>query len=335
MSTRLHRALLASLPLLACACSSTDSIPEERLQPLAELARKVDREELMTHVHELAEIRSTDTPLACTPVQAERVPARCHLTQSGVRSLLQSRFESLGLQVQLQPSEQLGAELVNVVADLPGTTRPEELILVGAHFDSFYQGADDNASGVAALLELARVLSQYRFERTIRFVGFDMEELGLVGSTHYVNALGNEHLEAAIIFDCIGYYDSTPGSQRTMPGLPSPGTGDFLAVIGNDTSSPLAAELRELNTRLGLAKTVTLLGPGDGASPLTGDLLRSDHTPFWLTGGKALFLTDTANFRNPNYHQATDLPETLSPEPFSQAVRLSAVGLAWWAGGPQ
>jgi hypothetical protein len=329
------RALLAPLLLLAAACSSTEPIPEERLEPLAELARQVDGERLMAHVRELTDIRRTDTPLACTPLHAERFPARCHLTQSGVRALLRTRFEALGLQVRLQYGEDLGMELANVVAELPGTTRPEEFVLVGTHFDAFYLGADDNASGVAALLELARVLSQHRFERTVRFVGFDMEELGLAGSTSYVHSLADERLVAALVFDSIGYYDSAPGSQRTLPGLPSPDTGDFLAVIGNDASRHLATELHQINARLGLMKTVTLLSPGDGASPLSGDLMRSDHTPFWLTGRKALFLTDTADFRNPHYHQQTDLPETLSPEPFRQAVSLSAAGLAWWAGGPR
>lgn len=333
MSTRPRLAPLALL--LAASCSSTEPIPEERLESLAQLALQVDGERLMADVRELTGIRRTDTPLACTPEHQERAPARCHLTQSGVRAVLQSRFESLGLPVRLQRSEDVGLELINVVAELPGTTRPEEIILVGAHFDAYYQGADDNASGVAALLELARVLSSHRFERTVRFVGFDMEELGLAGSTHYVNTSRGEHLVAALVFDSIGYYDSTAGSQQTLPGLPSPSEGDFLAVIGNDSSRHLATELHELNTRLGLMKTVTLLTPGEGASPLTGNLMRSDHTPFWLTGGKALFLTDTANFRNPHYHQETDVPETLSPEPFRQAVRMSAVGLAWWAGEPR
>lgn len=321
--------------LLACACTSTVSLPEEQLPPLAELAREVDGEQLMARVRELTELRRTDTPLACTPEHEERAPQRCHLTQSGARDLLRSRFEALGLQVRLQPSEHLGLESINVVADLPGTSRPEEIVLVGAHFDAFYQGADDNGSGVAALLELARVFSLHRFERTVRFVGFDMEELGLAGSTHYVRAAGDERLVAAIVFDSIGYYDGAPGSQKSIPGVPAPDVGDFVAVIGNDASSHLAAELHALNTRLELMKAVTVLAPGDGASPLTGNLLRSDHTPFWLTGGKALFLTDTADFRNPHYHRDTDVPETLSPEPFRQTVRLSAVGLAFWAGGPR
>ena len=335
MSVRARRFSFPWPLLLACACSSTVSIPEDALPPLAALAQQVDAERLMGHVRELAELRRTETPLACTPEHEERAPQRCHLTQSGVRGLLQRRFESLGLQVRLQSSEHLGLEVINVVAELPGTTHPEEIVLVGAHFDAFYQGADDNASGVAALLELARVFSAHRFERTVRFVGFDMEELGLAGSTHYVDVAGSERLEAALVFDSIGYYDSAPGSQRSIPGVPSPDTGDFVAVIGNDTSSQLAAELHALNTRLGLMKTATVLGPGQGASPLTGELLRSDHTPFWLTGGKALFLTDTADFRNPHYHQDSDVPETLSPEPFRQTVRMSAVGLAWWAGGPR
>ncbi|MET0402914.1 MAG: M28 family peptidase [Cystobacter sp.] len=330
------RPLLFSWLLLACTCSSTVSLSEEQLPPLAALASEVDGNRLMAHVRDLAETRRTDTPLACTPEHQERAPQRCHLTQSGSRDLVRSHFEALGLPVRLQPSEHLGLESINVVADLPGTTRPEEIVLVGAHFDAFYQGADDNASGVAALLELARVFSLHRFERTVRFVGFDMEELGLAGSTHYVNSpVGGERLVAAIVFDSIGYYDSTPGSQRTIPGVPAPSAADFVAVIGNDTSSPLAAELQALNLRLSLMKSVTVIAPADGASPLTGHLLRSDHAPFWLAGGKALFLTDTADFRNPHYHRDSDVPETLSPEPFRQTVRLSAVGLAFWAGGPR
>jgi Zn-dependent M28 family amino/carboxypeptidase len=208
---------------------------------------------------------------------------------------------------------------------------------VGAHYDAYHAGADDHTSGVAALLELARVLSQHQFDRTLRFVGFDFEEYGLVGSVRYVSAEGRqpERIVATMVFDGIGYYDSEPGSQQSLPGLPTPPAGDFLAVIANDTSSQRAAELFALNESLKLMKIVPIIAPGEGTSPLTGNLMRSDHTPFWLEGHEAIFLTDTANFRNPNYHLDTDDVDTLDPVLFHKAVQISAATLAYWAGGPR
>jgi hypothetical protein len=333
MSARLSLAL--PLLLAAAACSSEPVLPEPLLASLSELARQVEAERLMAHVGDLATARQADVPLACTPRHQERFPPRCHLTRDRSRSLLETRLAELGLQVRQQQAVDLEFPLSNVVVDLPGTSRPEEIVLVGAHFDAFWLGADDNASGVAALLEMARVLSSRRFERTIRFVGFDLEELGLLGSSSYVSSSGGERLVAAVVFDCIGYYDSTPGSQQSLPGLPTPSAGDFLALIGNDASRHLATELNALNRRLEFIPLTTVLAPGAGTSPLAGDLLRSDHAPFWLAGKNALFLTDTANFRNPHYHRESDTPETLSPGPYRQAVRLATVGVAWWAGGPQ
>ncbi len=214
-------------------------------------------------------------------------------------------------------------------------SRPDEVVLVGAHFDAFYGGADDNSSGVAAMLELARVLSQYRFDRTLRFVGFDLEELGLIGSARYVNATRGERLTAVVVFDCIGYYSEAPGSQGSLPGLPTPARGNFLAVIGNDLSSQQGSELFRLNTALELMEVVPLVSPRDGAWPIGGELMRSDHAPFWLSQEKALFLTDTANFRNPNYHRRTDTVDTLHPALFHKATQVAAAGLAYWAGGPK
>jgi Zn-dependent M28 family amino/carboxypeptidase len=249
--------------------------------------------------------------------------------------MLADSLASLELPVRRQTTESGGVTVSNVIAELPGTTRPDEVVLVGAHFDAYYGGADDNSSGVAAVMELARVLSRYRFERTLRFVGFDLEEVGLVGSNRYVDTLGGERLVASVVFDCIGYYDSRPGSQSSIPGLPAPSTGDFLGAFANDDSRQQATELYALSQALHLINVVPIISPGRGAYPLTGNLLRSDHAPFWITGRNALFLTDTANFRNGNYHQETDLPETLDPVSFRKAVQASAAALAYWAGGPQ
>jgi Zn-dependent M28 family amino/carboxypeptidase len=215
-----------------------------------------------------------------------------------------------------------------------GTEHPDEVVVVGAHYDAYYAGADDNSSGVAAMLEMARLASGKRFARTVRFLGFDLEELGLVSSTRYVQAHPDERIVASLIFDCIGYKDPSPGAQQGLPGFPMPTTGDFLAAISNEQSRPRLEELYALSSRLGFGFLRGAVTPNDGTGPASGNLMRSDHAPFWLAGQSALFLTDTANFRNPHYHQNTDVPSTLDPDFLADVTRLSAAGLSFWAEGP-
>ncbi|MFE8600253.1 M28 family peptidase [Archangium violaceum] len=328
----------AMLGLLSC---SKPVLEGARLDALADVASQVDGDRLMGLVSELVDTHKNDTPFECTFLsewqREEFGNPLCHLTRQKAGEQIQARFEELGLRVRRQETAGSPFSSSNIVAELPGTTKPEEVVLVGAHYDAFHAGADDNTTGVAAVLELARVLSHYKFERTVRFVGFDFEEYGLVGSSHYVDAKGgaSERLVATLIFDGIGYYDSRPGSQTSLPGLPTPSAGDFLAVIGNDISSHRASEVYALNNALKFMKVTPLIAPRDGTGPLTGNLMRSDHTPFWVTQQEALFFTDTANFRNPHYHQDTDTIGTLEPTLYRQAVRLSAATLAFWAGGPQ
>jgi hypothetical protein len=341
MNPRNSPALLLCLALLGTtSCSEKPLLEGARMERLGELSEQVEQDRLMGLVQELVDAHLQDTPVDCSsfqdfPDEAARKQL-CSLTRERAGALMQSRLESLGLRVQRHESSSGPFATSNIIAELPGTTRPWEIVLVGAHYDAFYSGADDNSTGVAAVLELARVLSQYRFERTIRFVGFDLEELGLVGSSRYVEeALGPDEIVASVVFDCIGYYDLALGTQRSIPGLPSPSSGDFLAAIGNDVSRRRASELYALNEALQLTKVVPILAPADGASPVGGNLMRSDHTPFWLTGHDALFLTDTANFRNSNYHQKTDTVDTLDAVSFRRTVQVSAAALAFWAGGPQ
>ncbi|HYO59972.1 M28 family peptidase [Archangium sp.] len=340
MNPRQSPALLLCLALLGTtACSEKPLLEGARMERLREIAERVEQDRLMGLVQELVQAHRQDTPVDCSSFQDlpdEALEALCNLTRERAGALMQSRLESLGLRVQRHESSSGPFATSNIIAELPGTTRPWEIVLVGAHYDAFHAGADDNSTGVAAVLELARILSQYRFERTIRFVGFDLEELGLVGSSRYVEErLGPDEIVASVVFDCIGYYDSAPGTQRSIPGLPAPSSGDFLAVIGNDVSRGRASELYALNEALQLTKVIPILAPADGASPVGGNLMRSDHTPFWLTGHDALFLTDTANFRNSNYHQRTDTLETLDAVSFRRTVQVSAATLAFWAGGPQ
>jgi len=338
MSASLPRtsALLGACVLLgAAACARQPLLENPNLDRLGALAQEVDGAALMATVNGLVQDHGADTPLACTDEQSRLYTPLCHLTHDKARARIEAQLAGRGLTVTHQELvARTGLPLSNVIAELPGASHPEEIVLVGAHYDAFYAGADDNSTGVAAVLELARVLSQHRFDRTLRFVAFDQEELGGIGSDAYVDETRGEHLVNAVIYDCIGYYDTRPGSQTSLPGLPTPSAADFIAGISNDTSSQRLAELNALNDALQLAHLVTLTTPRSSTFPLGSALLRSDHSPFWFSGQEALFLTDTANFRNPHYHQDTDTVDTLDPARYTQVVRLSAAGLAYWAGGP-
>ncbi|MDQ3264288.1 MAG: M28 family peptidase [Myxococcota bacterium] len=326
----MRRLLLALLPLWGCAAPT---LVDADLVALTALANEVDGDSLMATVTAFSNAHLADTPIDCA--QLGNVTERfCHLTRETSRDLMRSRFEALGYTVTTQVTEDGLLSTTNLIAEKTGTTRPDEIILIGAHFDAFYGGADDNSSGVAAVLELARLFSTRSFDRTVRFVGFDLEEMGLVGSTRYVGSVAsNEPIVASIAFDCIGF---THPTQSSLPGLPSPKEGNFLAVIANGLSEPRAQQTRLLNDALGgLVPLVGIIAPADGASPIAGNLMRSDHAPFWLAGREALFFTDTANFRNPNYHQQSDLPETLDPEFLRSNVRLAAATAAYFAGGPR
>jgi Zn-dependent M28 family amino/carboxypeptidase len=331
-----RRSWVAVLATLLTTCTQRPLLEDVDLTALRGVADQVERQRLEDTVSDFAAAHATDTPIDCSSLEFERIPALCHLSRDKAGAVLQARLEELEpLRVRRQEAVSRELSTSNVIAELPGLTHPEEIILVGAHFDAYWMGADDNTSGVAAVLELARVLSRYRFDRTIRFVGFDLEELGMVGSNRYVDASAGERVVSSLIFDCIGYYSSAANSQQSLPGLPAPSVGDFLAVIGNEESSARASEVFALNERLGFMKVVPIIAPRDGSSPAAGNLLRSDHAPFWLTGQQSLFFTDTADFRNPNYHQETDTPDTLDFALYTQAVRLSAATLAYWAGGPR
>ncbi|AKJ04233.1 peptidase M28-like protein [Archangium gephyra] len=333
------RALRATLLLLAVnACASRVPVEEPALLRAGDFGAGVEQARLESDVAALAAAHLADTPLDCGAFDLEQINLEhqpvCHITREKARQLVQERFESLGYTVTSQDAAGPVTPTTNVIAELKGTTHPDEVVVVGAHYDSFYAGADDNSSGVAAMLEMARLAAGKRFARTVRFVGFDMEELGLAGSTRYVRTLAGEEIVASIIFDCIGYKDARPGAQLDLPGFPIPNTGDFVAAISNEQSRPRLEELYALGSRLDFVPIRGAMAPSDGSGPFSGNLMRSDHAPFWLAGYNSLFLTDTANFRNPHYHTDKDVPSTLDYAFLAGVTRLSAAGIAYWAEGP-
>jgi peptidase M28-like protein len=320
-------------------CAPAPVLDNPDLAALGTLADEVSLPRAMGDVNGLMSSHEIDAKWDCTPYQERLNPLGpfCYLSHDQAQALIRQGLQDTGLTYREQVVD---ADPVfpihNLIAELPGTTRPQEVVIVGAHYDAFWGGADDNGTGVAAVMELARVFAGHHFDRTVRFVAFDFEETGAMGSEQFVAARDRgEEITTALVFDCIGYTDSTPGSQGTLPGLPAPDRGDFLAVIANDRSSAHASEAYALNGALGIGKVIPLIAPDGGWSPEGEPLLRSDHTSFWLDGQNAVFFTDTAPFRNPNYHSDTDVLDTLDPAFFHASVRLAAVSLAYWAGGPR
>ena len=189
-------------------------------------------------------------------------------------------------------------------------------ILIGAHYDTVVDspGADDNASALVVLLEVAYRLKRTALRCPVWLVAFCLEEQGLLGSAAFARRLkkAKQSIGGAIILECVGYVSDREGSQQSPPGIPIavPSIGNFLAIIGNDESHGLIAAIERSAARsVPELKTVGLAVPGRGE--LLPDVRRSDHAAFWDEGFPAVMLTDTANFRNPHYHQSSDTIDTL------------------------
>ena len=209
----------------------------------------------------------------------------------------------------------------NVVAikypDWPRQGEESPPLLIGAHYDtvSGSPGADDNASGLVVLLEVASRLRARSFARPVWIVAFCLEEQDRLGSQVFASRLKAEQRElaGAIILECVGFARSEAGTQQIPPGVPIavPTQGDFLAIVGNEASRSLVRQLeQEAQRHAAQLKSLSLVVPGRGeAMPHTR---RSDHASVWDAGCPAVMLTDTANFRNPHYHRETDTVDTLN-----------------------
>ena len=246
-----------------------------------------------------------------------------HLQQT--ERYLYEQFSKLGLTVTTHEFEAMGGIYRNVIGVAHPPSKQGQPVLppliVAAHYDTVpgSPGADDNASALAVLLDVAQRITQALLSRPVHFIAFGLEEEGLLGSQAYVAHLTEirEPLHGAIILECVGYARDEEGSQRIPPGVPIavPTVGNFLAIIGNQSSSSLTMAVEQaMRPHL---PVLPLIVPGNGE--LLPDTRRSDHTPFWEHGFPAVMLTDTANFRNPHYHRPTDTIETLNLD-FMSAV---------------
>jgi hypothetical protein len=245
------------------------------------------------------------------------------------------QFRAAGLDVELQDYETTHGRYRNVVAHQPGTRAGTGAVIVGAHYDAFGElpGADDNASGVAVLLELVRTLPQRGVRAPRYFVAFSTEEppaFGTddMGSHHFARRLKEREVEIELMIslDLVGYYSDAPGSQDfPFPGLGLlyPRRGNFAAVIGDLGSggSLLQVKRKMLSTR-------TIPVHSFRAPAWLAPVHLSDHLSFRRLGLPGVQITDTAFMRNANYHTAGDTPDTLDYERMALLVQ-ALHGVLW------
>ncbi len=221
------------------------------------------------------------------------------------------------LQVRSMPFEVRAGMVRNIEGIKPGGRLADEIIVIGAHYDSApgTPGANDNGSGVAVLLELARMVQHRSFDRTVRFVAFVNEEppyfhTDNMGSWQYAQECRRKELNvvAMLALETVGYYSDQPGSQQYPPLLRAmyPDVGNFVAFVGNLGSKWLVKRC---------VKTFrdTTAFPSEGAA-LPGWLTGvdwSDHWSFWEAGYDGIMVTDTAIFRYPHYHEPEDTPDKI------------------------
>ncbi|HET8930424.1 MAG TPA: M28 family peptidase [Acidimicrobiales bacterium] len=239
-------------------------------------------------------------------------------------------FDDAGLVPQFQDVTYEGKSMPNIYAAIPGTGCSDKTLVVSAHYDatpSGNQGADDDASGIGALFEIARAVHTHPLPVTVRIVAFSFEEDGLVGSMTMAarDAANDADIVGAVSMDMLGY--TTPEIDP-LTGLP----GTYLAMVADPTSAALAHAFGAG------AYWYQPEFPAAGAvidPAVLSDIFRSDHFSYVSQGYPGMIVTDTANFRNPNYHTLNDTLDTLDWDYLTGSARAMVAGVATYASSDQ
>ncbi len=286
-------------------------------QPLIRIANvstpiSVDPTRLETHVRALSE---TFVP------RDESHPENLDRCAAYIRR----EFESAHARVSEQPFSVDGKTYRNVIAHFGPETK--EVVVVGAHYDTAgpLPGADDNASGVAGLLELARLLGNAQLSIRVELVAYTLEEppffrLEQMGSAVHAKALKRDGAVVRVMFslEMIGYFSDAPGSQRFPSSVLSlfyPTEGNFISVIGKMGAGMLVRKIKKA-----MAEATSLPVYSINAPRLIPGVDFSDHLSYWREGYPAVMITDTAFYRNANYHTMWDTADRLDYQRMSQAV---------------
>lgn len=219
--------------------------------------------------------------------------------------------------VRQQSYEAEGIACANLEVEHGGSDFAREILLVGAHYDTVpgSPGANDNASGVAAMIEIARLLSGRRLRRSVRCVAFVNEEMPhfysrSMGSAVYARAARTrgDRIELMLSLETLGYYSSRPGSQNYPPLLRFfyPECGNFVAFVSNLRWCRVLARVHDAFRSQCVFPSARLASPA-----IVPGVSWSDHRSFWRAGFPAVMVTDTAFYRYPHYHRPTDTPEKL------------------------
>jgi Zn-dependent M28 family amino/carboxypeptidase len=246
-----------------------------------------------------------------------------------------------GYEVRRQPYEVAGKICENIEAEVRGRERPDDIIIIGAHYDSVQgsPGANDNASGVAATLALARAFADTTPARTLRFVLFANEEPPLFQTEHMGSRVyakrsreRGENIVLMLSLETIGYYSDEPGSQHLLfpLNLIYPSTGNFIAFVSNVENGFLVRQL------VGSFRQQAQF-PSEGGAlwNLIPGIGWSDHWAFWKEGFPAVMVTDTAPFRYPAYHSHADKPDLVQYEGMARVVSGLQAVIAEMANAPR
>ena len=245
---------------------------------------------------------------------------------STAEDFIEKSFEEAGYEVRRHGYEVSGKTCYNIEVEISGTVKVNEIIIIGGHYDSVIgcPGANDNATGVAAVLALARAFAGKRLSRTLRFVTFVNEEpiffqTSQMGSFVYAKGCHErgEKIVAMLSLETIGYYSNEAGSQGyPFPiGLFYPSIGNFVAFVGNISSRGLVREV------VGSFRRQVKFPSEGGAFPsIIPGVGWSDHWAFWRMGYPAIMVTDTAPFRYPYYHTAQDTPDKIHYDYLTRVV---------------
>jgi Zn-dependent M28 family amino/carboxypeptidase len=271
-------------------------------------------------------------------VSEVRAPGSDHW--QAVQDLCADRLTELGYEVE---RENYGTG-INVVGLRPGTDAADEWVIVGGHYDHISEcsGADDNGSGIAAVLEVARILSDLPTSRTLAITCWDEEELGLIGSAAQAQALldAGQSIAGVINLDSVGAASSEPNSQVVPAGFDllfpeqygeleaNEFRADFLLWVSDDTMLPIGDGLDGFADAIGLRTLGAGLDDTLKTAPLLADLRRSDHASFWDLDIPALFLNDTANFRYGEYHCLNGDDDTIDKVDIDFVIKVTKVAVA-------
>jgi hypothetical protein len=295
-------------PVVKIKMSASVIHPEPRFIPAS------SEKALHDHVHALSVVIGSRSVQEYGKIQEAELYIRTFL-------------EKQGISFALQGYDHEGKRFNNIIVTLEGTSHREESVIIGAHYDSVYgtPGADDNASAVAVLMELCHTLKDYRPQRTLKMIFFVLEEppsfmTPAMGSIVYAQQARDrgEHIHGMISLEMVGYFNEAEGSQAfPVPGLQwiFPDRGNFIGVVGNVHSRELTLAVAE-SLKAGSTLPVEHLV----ALPFIPGIGLSDHGSFWKMGFRAVMVTDTAFYRNPNYHRSKDTIETLRFDKMSQLV---------------